>query len=216
MENRNSKNNQIRHAKVNNQKIQNQLNNSAIKTEANIKQIKNATPQETQQANKKPLNTKKEDNKKSKIITACIIFGLTFLVAILGTIMGGKMANGRINPPAYPPNWLFPIAWGILYILIALATYIFYQNKHDQNKRKCAMIWYGVHLFFNLFWPLFYSRLDQLIISCFILLSMVITSIVLTFKYFKNNLISGWIFTFYTLWLLYAMYLNLGITLLNI
>lgn len=158
----------------------------------------------------------KKDDKKKNIISACVIFGVTFLVAILGTVLGGKMVDGRTNPPAYPPEILFPIAWSILYILIALATFLVYKNSHDKEKRKCDMVWYLVHLFFNLFWPMFFFRLDMLIVSTIWLLFMVITAIVLTFKYFKNNLVSGTLFTIYTLWLLYAMYLNLGITLLNV
>ena len=203
MENKNSKNNQVRQAKVSNQ---NQTNNKDLVDQTAQQNINNKSNTQKQ----KPANNKKT------IITAIIIFGLTFLVALLGKLLGGKMIEGRINPPAYPPDRVFFVVWAILYVLIALATFIFYKNNHDTKKRNCALIWYGVHLFFNLFWPLFYFRLDMLIVSCFILLAMVITAIVLTFKYFRNNLISGWLFTIYTLWLLYAMYLNLAITLLNV
>ena len=204
MNNRSSKNNQIRQTKLKND---NQKNN--------IKQ------QLTQQDN--TLNSEishlKSKNKKTKnknILPIVIIFCITFLVAILGTIMGGKMIDGRINPPAYPPNWVFPLAWGILYVIISIASSIAFIKSNDNNKRKCSITWYGVHLFFNLFWPLFFFRLNSLIISCFILLLMIITAIVLTFKYFRTHLLSGWVFTIYTLWLIYAMYLNLGITLLNL
>jgi len=200
MNNKNSKNNQIRKAKQTSEQKLNQINNK----ETNNKNI---------HTNKSKKETK---NKHNKLITILIIFGVTFLVAILGTVMGGKMIEGRTNPPAYPPNWLFPVAWGILYVLIALATYLAYMNAHNTEKRNLLMVWYGIHLFFNLFWPLFYFRLDLLIVSCFILLAMIITSIVITFKYFRTHLTSGWLFTIYTLWLLYAMYLNLGITLLNL
>ena len=125
------------------------------------------------------------------------------------------MRDGRINPPAYPPEWLFPVMWGILYVLIGIASFLVYKVSTDPNKQKCNMIWYGVHLFINMFWPLFYFRLDTLIVSSIWLLFMVITAIVLTYKYYKSNLISGTIFTFYTLWLLYALYLNIAIAMLN-
>ena len=112
------------------------------------------------------------------------------------------MRDGRINPPAYPPEWLFPVMWGILYVAIGIASFLVYKISTDPKKQKCNMFWYGIHLFINMFWPLFYFRLDTLIDSSIWLLFMVITAIVLTYKYFKSNLISGTIFTFYTLWLL--------------
>ena len=262
MNNKNSKNNKIRQAKVNQTKNDNDKQTNEIKPNKEINELNQIKKFEPKKLNDiiKNKNTSKNDNlkftnnnqnnlkteinkstnnnqtkqdlahinndnsqnqpkkhqQKSFVVPAIIIFSLTFLVAILSKILGGKMVEGRTNPPAYPPDWLFSVAWAILYVLIAFATFIVYKNTLDKNKRKCRMIWYCIHLFFNLFWPLFYFRLDQLIISCFILLSMVITAIVLTFKYFKNNLLSGTLFTIYTLWLLYAMYLNLGITLINI
>jgi len=171
--------------------------------------------EKTQNNTELNVNSTSKISKKHNFLTAFIIIGITLLVAILGSLLGGKKVDGRTNPPLYPPEWLFPIMWGILYIIIAIASLIVYRIS-DKEKRKENMIWYGIHLFFNLFWPMFYFRLDQLIVSTIWLLFMVITAIILTYKYFKSNLISGTIFTFYTLWLLYAMYLNLSITLLNI
>ena len=210
MNNRNSKNNNIRHSKLTN----NQIENKSKEQESTDKDFINQNKKTT--ITNKEKTSKHKNNKRTTIITILIIFGVTLLVAILGTILGGKMVEDRTLPPLYPPALLFSIVWGVFYVLIALATYLSYSNSHDIKKRNCTLIWYGIHLFFNLFWPLFYFRLDLLIVSCFILLSMVITSIVLTFKHLRTNLIAGLIFTFYSLWLLFAMYLNLGITLLNV
>ena len=34
------------------------------------------------------------------------------------------------QPPLSPPGWLFPIVWGILYILMGTASYPFSQQIH--------------------------------------------------------------------------------------
>ena len=222
MSNNSSKNNQTRHSKVNNSNKTNEQTESKTNNNQNANNSQNLNAKNHQQNSNilKPKTSnqthEKKSTKKQNIITALIIFGLTFLAALLGKILGGKMVEGRINPPLYPPDWVFSVAWAILYVVIAIATYLAFKSCHNKENRKCTMIWYAVHLFFNLFWPLFYFRLDMLIVSTIILLFMVITAIVLTFKYFKINITAGTLFSIYTLWLLYAMYLNLALTLLNV
>lgn len=155
-------------------------------------------------------------SKKRKTITALIIIGGTLLIGIAATLIGGKMREGYIKPPAYPPDWLFPVVWTILYIMIGISAYLAFISSRDKKKRKTDMIWYGIHLFFNFLWPLFYFRLDLLIFSCIWLLFNVITAIIVTYKFYKARMCSGIMFTIYTLWLLFALYLSLGTTMLNI
>ena len=238
MNNQNSKNNQARQEKIQNEPTseknqnknlnttQNTITSTNTETNKQTLPIKNfETEQENPLRDQKLKQNKNVDqhknfdhkqSKKHDIFAGLIIIGVTLLVEILGSLLGGKMRAGRTNPPAYPPEWLFPTMWSVLYVAIGIASFLTYKITTDKNKQTCNMIWYGIHLFFNLFWPLFYFRLDMLIVSCIWLLLMVITSIVLTFKYYKSNLTSGIIFTAYSLWLIYALYLNLAITILNV
>ena len=126
------------------------------------------------------------------------------------------MREGYIKPPAYPPDLLFSIIWPILYIMIGIASYIAFKSVEENKKRKDDVIWYSIHLFFNFLWPLFYFRLNLLIFSCIWLLFNVISSIIVTYRYYRANLCSGILFTIYTLWLIFALYLSLGITMLNL
>jgi len=234
--NRNSKNNSTRQAKINNNSQnntnENQKTNEPSKpqtdtttktnTTTNTKttnsvNTKTISTSESQNKNQTQLTKKenKNQNKSRNAIAAAIIIGVTILVAILATILGGKMRDGLINPPAYPPEWLFPLMWSIFYILIGIATFLAYKVTDGKTSQKNNLIWYGVHLFLNLLWPLFYFRLNLLIFSAIWLLAMVITSIVITYRYYRSKLSAGIIFTFYTLWLIYALYLNIGLAMLN-
>lgn len=224
----NSKNNKYRHAKLKSNQIkQNTSNHTTTNTikqtqsETNTKNIQTDQQNKETQNNKTistKSNTPKDNvhNKSRKAMYMIIIFGITFLVAILGTLMGGKKQDGLINPPGNPPDWLFPAVWSILYVAIASASYIAYLKAKDKPTQRKDMTYYGVHLFLNLLWPLFYFRLNLLIFSTIWLLFMVITAIIITYRYYKNNLSSGIIFTCYTLWLLYALYLSLATTMINI
>lgn len=152
---------------------------------------------------------------KRHVLIGLIIVGVTILVGVIATLLGGKMDDSYVKPPAYPPNWVFPVAWSIIYISIAIASYLAYIMVADDKKRRGDVIWYSIHLFFNFMWPLFYFTLGWLIFSCVWLGFVIATAIIVTYRFYRANLTSGIIFTIYTLWLIYALYLSLGITILN-
>ena len=43
------------------------------------------------------------------------------------------------QPPLSPPGWLFPIVWGILYILMGTASYIVYSSDAPEISKKKAL-----------------------------------------------------------------------------
>lgn len=192
---------------------------------------KNQTQSNAEQETKQEENTQKVQEKNNAVqndkpkkrndnvrhaIGAIILIGTTLIVGGLASLLGGRMQDGLIKPPVFPPDWLFPVMWSIFYVAIGVAAYLAYFSVKDKKKRTCDLICYGIHLFFNMFWSLFYFRLNMLIFATIWLALVVITAIIVTFRYYKANLASGIIFTVYTLWLLYAMYLALGITILNV
>lgn len=151
-------------------------------------------------------------------VDALLFIGGTILLGGLATLLGGQMFNFQSYkmPPGTAPKLLFPIAWSIIYIAIGVSTFLMWRDKEIKSKdRKINLIIYFVHMFFNVLWPLFFFRLDLPIISCVWLLFVVITAIVVAFRYFICNLPAGIIFSIYVIWLIYAMYLNLGLVLLN-
>ena len=158
---------------------------------------------------------KHHDNKVNWIAALCIIGG-TIVVGIIATLLGGKLNEDYFPPPVYPPEWVFPVVWSILYIAIGVAMFLSYVTIKDKQTRLINIIIYSIHLFFNILWTLFYFRLNLLIFSCVWLALVVISAIVVTYRFYKEHIVSGIIFTIYTMWLLYAMYLNLAITIINI
>ena len=60
------------------------------------------------------------------------------------------------QPPLSPPGWLFPIVWGILYILMGTASYIVYSSDAPEISKKKALGLYLVQLGFNFLWPILF------------------------------------------------------------
>ncbi len=149
---------------------------------------------------------------------ALIFIGGTILLGGLATLLGGPMFHfeGYKMPPATVPKIVFPIAWAIIYVAIGVSTFLMWRDKEIKSKdRKINLVLYFVHMFFNVLWPLFFFRLDLPIFAVVWLALTTISAFIVMYRYFVCNLPAGIIFTIYTAWLLYALYLNLGLVLIN-
>ena len=205
------------HGQITNQTTSNTTTNTTSHTTTDTRPISQSQQSQQNQERReyyKPT-PKHHDNKVNWIAALCIIGG-TIVVGIIATLLGGKMNEDYIPPPAYPPEWVFPVAWSIFYIAIGVAMFLSYVTIKDKQTRLINVIIYSIHLFFNILWTLFYFRLNLLIFSCIWLALVVISAIVVTYRFYKEHIVSGIIFTIYTMWLLYAMYLNLAITIINV
>lgn len=171
-------------------------------------------------------NTAKNNtNSNSKIfikhiwwLDALIFIGGTLALGGIASLLGGKMFSfeGYKMPPATVPKIVFPFAWGIIYIAIGISTFLMWRDKEIKEKdRKLNLIFYFIHMFFNILWPLIFFRLDLPIFAVIWLIFNVASACIVMYRYFYCNLPAGIIFNIYTLWLIYALYLNLGLVLMN-
>ncbi len=174
--------------------------------------------------NEKVAGSKSNGDEDSKFVKhvwwldALLFIGGTILLGGLATLLGGKMFNFQNYqmPPGTAPKILFPIAWAIIYIAIGVSTFLMWRDKEIKSKdRKINLIIYFVHMFFNILWPLFFFRLNLPIFATVWLLLTVASACVVMYRYYVCNLPAGIIFSLYTLWLIYALYLNLGLSIIN-
>lgn len=113
-----------------------------------------------------------------------------------------------------PPSYLFGIVWPILYTLMFISTVMVWNDK------KCFPYCYPLTLFFiqlvfNLIWTTLFFKLRLLKVAL-INLGIIIFFTILTIRaYFKVNKLSAYLLLPYIIWLLFAFYLNLYITLNN-
>ena len=113
-----------------------------------------------------------------------------------------------------PPAIVFPIAWSILYAMIALSGWYLWQHR-QQPRAKTALGFYSAQMVLNWAWsPLFFSfHLILLSFCCIILIGLLtLITILLT----KNNFrFSSIMLGPYFIWLIFAGYLNGVILMLN-
>ena len=64
---------------------------------------------------------------------------------------------GSINlPPLAPPSWLFPIAWGLLYTLMGVSSYIVFDDKPEEQPKARKI--YIFQLIVNFLWPILFFK----------------------------------------------------------
>ena len=145
----------------------------------------------------------------------------TSLAVSLGTgalsgllTMGGMKTFESINkPPLSPPGWLFPVVWTILFILMGISAYLVY----EENPRvlSAGLIFYVIQLVLNFIWPLLFFNANAFELA-FVELVVLWIFIFLTIREFaKVNKAAAWLMIPYIIWVTFALYLNLGIMLLN-
>lgn len=116
------------------------------------------------------------------------------------------------QPPLAPPEWAFPVAWTILYVLMGIASYLVLIS--DEPKRG-ALALYAVQLAFNFFWPIFFFKLEAYLFSFVWIVILWILILLTMLRFFGISKAAVWLMLPYLLWVTFAGYLNLAIYLLN-
>lgn len=85
------------------------------------------------------------------------------------------------KPSITPPQWVFPVVWTILYMLIAISGYLYV--KKTGFIYSTGLLFYVLGIFFNLIWsPLFFW--NKLITIAFIDILALDLSVIITIYLF--------------------------------
>ena len=158
--------------------------------------------------------------KKSKnIFFLCILLPLA--VGLLSALLAGQITgqsgafySSLTLPPLAPPGYIFPIVWMILYVLMGVSSYVIYETEHP--KRESALVQYGNQLFVNFLWTPIFFRFEQIGIALLvlILLTYLVWRMIQSFKHINPT--ASYLQIPYFLWCCFALYLNIGLFVLNI
>lgn len=154
--------------------------------------------------------------KKIRLTELLIFIFSTELVGVLSGLIAGNSFGtySEISkPPLSPPSWLFPLMWAILYAIMGASAYIVYYN--DRENRRNNLILYGIQLFFNFIWSIIFFRFQLFGVSSAIIFILIALVIRMIMQFRKSNRIAGYINIPYLIWLIFALYLNIGIFILN-
>lgn len=153
------------------------------------------------------------------IISILICLSAGFLGSLVTVTGQGSWYEAINKPPITPPGIVFPIAWNILYILMGISLFLIWtqpkKRRKDPEKKKIALMLFGLQLFFNMLWSYLFFGLQSPIaglMGIFVLLGLVSITII---KFYQLHEKAAYLLIPYLLWLCFATILNLWILILN-
>lgn len=148
-------------------------------------------------------------------ITYALFLLLIAAVASFGAIFQpGSWYAGLAKPSWTPPNIAFPITWGILYVLIAVAgarAWLLAQS----GQRRLPFVLYGLQLGLNAAWSWLFFGLHLMVWGLADIAVMLVLIVANIFFFWRIDRLAGGLLIPYSIWVVYAASLNAGIILLN-
>lgn len=148
-------------------------------------------------------------------------FALSLLLCLGGGWLSGYVTRQGIDdwyrhlvhPPGTPPDFIFPLVWTLLYLLMAIALALVWSNP--SSKKTSALFFFCLQLLFNFSWSwlFFVERSPVLALADLILLWVFLLATIIAFK--RVSSLAAYLLLPYLLWVTYAMYLNLFIWIQN-
>jgi benzodiazapine receptor len=145
---------------------------------------------------------------------------LCFAVAVAGALVTRPEIPSwytfLVKPSWTPPNWVFPVAWNLLYALMAISLWRLWERAREGTAdASYAIGLFLVQLALNAAWsPMFFGfhaiRTGLAIIAA-IAIALIATIIVA----YRVDRPAAWLLVPYLGWILYAASLNAAIAILN-
>jgi tryptophan-rich sensory protein len=145
---------------------------------------------------------------KWKVLIACLI--IVYLVAGVGSVFTSNVKTSWyqiIKPSITPPNYVFPIVWNVLFLLIAFSLYFAWINSDKKQKKKIKLI-FGINFFLNILWSVLYFQMRNPLYAFYELFFLLISIALMIFITYKINKKSSYLLIPYLLWVSFAGILN--------
>ena len=140
---------------------------------------------------------------------------LVGLIAGLLTREGTRVYQMTVaQPPLSPPGWLFPVVWTILYALMGISAARIWLSEDSADKKRSVNLFIA-QLAVNFFWPMFFFNLQAYGFSIVWLILLWVLVFLLILNNRKIEMPATWLLVPYLIWLTFALYLNIGVYLLN-
>ena len=141
------------------------------------------------------------------------MFWLDFLVFLFACMAAGLTGSlfppgkwySELNKPVWtPPNWVFPVAWPILYLLMSYSG----ATLANLESAGSALALWALQISLNTLWtPVFFGAYD-LLGALVLILFLWIAILCYTVSSYRIDKIAAYLFIPYLLWVSFATLLN--------
>ena len=148
------------------------------------------------------------------------MFWLDFLVFLFACMAAGLTGSlfppgkwySELNKPVWtPPNWVFPVAWPILYLLMSYSG----ATLANLESAGSALALWALQISLNTLWTPVFFGLKNLKLGLIIILLLLVSVAICTYVFWLYAWIAGLLFLPYLAWVIFAAALNAAVFKLN-
>ena len=148
------------------------------------------------------------------------MFWLDFLVFLFACMAAGLTGSlfppgkwySELNKPVWtPPNWVFPVAWPILYLLMSYSG----ATLANLESAGSALALWALQISLNTLWTPVFFGLKNLKLGLIIILLLLVSVAICTYVFWLYAWIAGLLFLPYLAWVVFAAALNAAVLKLN-
>lgn len=137
-----------------------------------------------------------------------IALGACMAAATTGSVFPPGAWYQKLDRPAWtPPNWLFPIAWTLLYIAMSVAV----ARVAGKPGAEVAMMLWALQIALNTLWTPIFFGLRRLGGAIVVIGAMWLAVAACTVMLWELDVVAGVLFVPYLIWVSYAGALNVSI-----
>jgi benzodiazapine receptor len=148
----------------------------------------------------------------SKYLTLLPFIGLVIAAAMSGALFMPGAWYASLNKPIWtPPDWLFPVAWTVLYLMIAVAGWLAWKA----GGIGAAVIIWGVGLVLNALWSYMMFGRHDIALALVDVIALWLATAAFIWAAWDLEPMAAYIFLPYLAWVTFAAALNYEVWRLN-
>lgn len=137
-----------------------------------------------------------------------IYLGACAAAAVTGSaFQPGDWYRGLDKPRWTPPNWLFPVAWTVLYISMALAA----ARISAAGGGEVGLALWALQIALNTLWTPVFFGLRNIRGGLIVIVALWVSVAACAAVFWRMDALAGGLMSLYLLWVSYAAALNLSI-----
>ena len=141
-----------------------------------------------------------------------------FVPVAVAMVLGAYFNNEAIGswyqtlqkPVLTPPDYVFPIVWNIIYLMIIVSFFLAFKSLTSSQEISVTKKYFFGQLILHVLWTFSFFYLGQAALGVLIIILLDSTVLYNIFWFWNKKRISAWLLVPYYCWLLLATWLNIG------
>ena len=115
--------------------------------------------------------------------------------------------NTLVRSPFTPPSYVFSIVWSVLYLSLAIVFYLIYTSEFCVGLCN-PLIYFSIQMGMNLIWTTLFFKWKKPKLALLDLIGIVLFTLLTMKSLYTSYKTAFMVMIPYTLWILFALYLN--------